>query len=139
MKTRAMIRLTFAAMALACLATSALAAPSTAAAQPVAVERAGLFPMQDGKAIYEGVCQGCHMPGGKGAAGAGAYPALAANPRLEGSAYPAVFIINGQGAMPPFGQLLDDRQIVEVVNYIRTNFGNRYKDKITAAEVKAMR
>lgn len=134
-----MIKRTFAAMALACMATSALAEPSAVAAPPVSVERFGLFPMQSGQAIYEGVCQGCHMPGAKGAMGAGAYPALAANPRLTERTYAAVFVIKGQGAMPPFGQLFDDRQIVEVVNYIRTNFGNRYKDKLTAAEVKAIR
>lgn len=134
-----MIKRTFAAIALACMATSALGQPSAAPAPSVPAERSGLFPLQSGQAIYEGVCQGCHMPGGKGAVGAGVYPALAANPRLAGRAYPAVFVINGQGAMPPFGQLFDDRQIVEVVNYIRTNFGNRYKDKLTAAEVKAMR
>ena len=44
---------------------------------------AAMFPMQGGQAIYEGVCQGCHMPDAKGAVGAGMYPALASNPKLE--------------------------------------------------------
>ena len=39
------------------------------------------FLQRDGEAIYRAICQGCHMPGGQGAIGAGAYPALAANPQ----------------------------------------------------------
>jgi mono/diheme cytochrome c family protein len=98
-----------------------------------------MFRMQDGKSIYERVCQGCHMPGAKGAVGAGLYPALARNPRLEEAGYPVGIIINGQKAMPSFGALLNDAQIAEVVAYIRTHFGNHYTGKVTAAAVKAMR
>jgi hypothetical protein len=29
--------------------------------------------------------------------------------------------------------------VADVVNYIRTHFGNHYTDKVTAAEVKTMR
>ena len=47
-------------------------------------------------------CQGCHMPEGQGAAGAGEYPALAKNPRLEASGYLAYIVVNGSRAMPPF-------------------------------------
>ena len=112
------------------------AAPAPQSSPNVPVHK---LPMQDGKSIYEGVCQGCHMAGGKGAAGAGMYPALANNPRLEAAGYPAAIILNGQKAMPPLGQYFDDRQIAEIVNYIRTHFGNRYTDKMTAAEVKTMR
>jgi len=32
------------------------------------------FDTLDGPGIYSHVCQGCHMPGGAGAAGAGHYP-----------------------------------------------------------------
>ena len=35
-------------------------------------------------------------------------------------------------------RLLSDAQIAAVINYIRTNFGNHYKDSITAAEVAAL-
>lgn len=97
------------------------------------------FPMQDGKSIYEHVCQGCHMAGGKGAKGAGIYPALASNTKLEGAGYPVVIILNGQKAMPSFGAYFDDAQVAAVVSYIRTNFGNHYSDKITADQVKLMR
>jgi mono/diheme cytochrome c family protein len=48
-------------------------------------------------------------------------------------------ILHGQKAMLPLGALLNDQQIADVVNYVRTNFGNRYKDKVSAADVKAQR
>ena len=97
------------------------------------------FTEQGGEAIFKGVCQGCHMPGGAGAVGAGRYPALACDPNLTGRGYPLVIIVNGQKAMPAFGELLSDRQIADVVNYIRSNFGNHFTDEVTVNEVKAVR
>jgi mono/diheme cytochrome c family protein len=34
---------------------------------------------------------------------------------------------------------LDDQQIADVVNYVRTHFGNKYRDKVKPADVKALR
>ena len=99
----------------------------------------GSYEQQSGEELYEGICQGCHMPDARGALGAGAYPALANNPRLRARMYPIIVVINGQRAMPPFGSELSDAQIANVVNYIRTRFGNRYEDKVSPAEVKAAR
>ena len=48
-------------------------------------------------------------------------------------------MINGQKAMPQFGDALTDDQIANVVNYIRSSFGNHYADKITPAQVNALR
>jgi mono/diheme cytochrome c family protein len=96
-------------------------------------------PTQGGEALYKEICQACHMPDAKGASGAGAYPALAANPKLAGKAYPVFVVINGLKAMPSFGVSLSDRQIADVVNYIRSHFGNRYTDTVTSGEVKALR
>jgi len=104
-----------------------------------AMNRGGPYDFQGGKAIYTNVCQGCHMPDAKGAVGAGMYPALASNPKLETAGYPVSVIINGQKAMPPLGPYFNDTQIADVVNYIRTHFGNHYADKVTAAQVKTMR
>ncbi len=130
-----------AAIALVCLAAPALAdtAAPTPPPAPRPNARGGRFPMQGGEAIYVGVCQGCHMPDAKGAVGAGMYPALADNPKLEEAGYPLGVIINGQKAMPPLGAYFSDAQIADVVNYIRSHFGNHYTDKVTAAEVKTMR
>jgi mono/diheme cytochrome c family protein len=97
------------------------------------------FMEQGGEALFKGICQGCHMPNAQGAVGAGMYPALAKNPKLEVAGYPIAVVVNGQKAMPAFGGMLNDQQIADVVTYIRTHFGNNYKDKVTAADVKAAR
>ena len=99
----------------------------------------GGFTEQGGEAIFKNVCQGCHMPDAKGAVGAGMYPALAKNPKLEVSGYPVSVVVNGQKAMPAFGGMFSDQQVADVVNYIRTHFGNSYKDKVTPADVKSAR
>jgi len=99
----------------------------------------GHYSEQTGEAIYKGICQGCHMPDAKGAVGAGAYPPLAGDRRLQAGAYAAMVVVRGQKAMPSFGDGLSDAQIAEVVNYIRSNFGNRYTDKVTPETVKALR
>ena len=66
-----------------------------------------------GEQIYKSVCQGCHMPDGKGAAGAGRYPSLANNGNLEYPEY-AIFVITyGQKAMPAMGDILTDQQIAD--------------------------
>ena len=41
------------------------------------------FTQRDGETLYRSICAGCHMPDGRGATGAGAYPALGRNAKLE--------------------------------------------------------
>lgn len=126
---------------------AALAFPSLAPAQTATEHAPGRayfsptekFPARSGEEIYATVCQGCHMPGGKGAAGAAAYPAFAGNAKLASSQYVAFMVINGRKAMPPFGNALDDEQVANVVNYLRTHFGNAYPDAVTPADVKTAR
>jgi mono/diheme cytochrome c family protein len=96
------------------------------------------YPYQDGKDIYEHVCQACHMPDAKGAVGAGMYPALASNPKLAAGIYPVIVILRGLKSMPSFSEL-DDEQIVALTNYLRTNFGNDYTDPVTLEQVKELR
>jgi mono/diheme cytochrome c family protein len=97
------------------------------------------FAEAGGEELYANVCQACHMPDGKGAIGAGTYPSLAVDKNLEASGYPLSIVVNGQRAMPPVGQLMNDDQVAAVVNYVRTHFGNNYQDAVTAADVKAVR
>lgn len=97
------------------------------------------FPEQGGPAIYQAICQGCHMPDATGATGAGTFPALAKNPKLGAVGYPIVMVLNGKGAMPRFKTMLDDQQIADVVTYIRTNFGNRFARPVTPTQVKELR
>ncbi len=92
-----------------------------------------------GEGVYADLCQGCHMPGGVGAVGAGAYPALARNPNLADAGYPLTMVVNGRGAMPPFGDLLSDQQVAAVVNYVRSHFGNAFPGEATPAEAQAVR
>jgi mono/diheme cytochrome c family protein len=103
-----------------------------------------------GEAIFHSICQGCHMPDAKGAVGAGRYPALTGNPRLASAQYMAATILFGRHDMPSFkttaqpvrsfagGAQLSDAQVADVINYIRTHFGNRYTDRISADDVAAM-
>ena len=103
----------------------------------------------DGQQVYEHVCQGCHMPDAGGAVGAGHYPALTKNPALVSRQYMALTILMGKRNMPAFGArhaigfggppaVLNEPQIAAVINYVRSHFGNHYKDEITTAEVKAL-
>lgn len=123
---------------LAAVCILALLVPNAAVAQGFVFGQGG-FSEQGGEAIFTHVCQGCHMPQAQGAVGAGMYPALAKNSKLEIAGYPVSVVVNGQKAMPAFGSMFSDQQVADVVNYVRTHFGNNYKDKVAAADVKAVR
>jgi len=41
--------------------------------------------------------------------------------------------------MPAFGSMMSDEQVAEVVNYVRTHFGNRYQDAVIADDVRSAR
>lgn len=130
------------AAAAAIISVAAMASAQADTAQDMgtgAMNRSAPYNFQGGEAVFKNICQGCHMPNAEGAVGAGAYPALAKNPKLEVAGYPVAVIVHGQKAMPPFGGLLSDQQIADVVNYVRSHFGNNYKDKVAPADVKAQR
>lgn len=97
------------------------------------------FSEPNGAALYKRVCAGCHMPDGKGAKGAGFYPALAGNEKLAAGGYPTYIVLHGMNGMPPVGKMMSDQQVADVVNYVRTHLGNKYKDAVTVDEVKAAR
>ncbi len=88
-----------------------------------------------GAVVYQNVCQACHMANAKGAVGAGRIAALAGNPNLAYPEYPIAVVTGGKGAMPWFRGQLTDQQIADVIGYVRTHFGNRYKAPVTAAQV----
>lgn len=109
----------------------------------------GIPPQASAEQIYATVCQGCHMADGRGAEGAGRYPPLAGNPALASSAYVAATILNGRRNMPAFARPRDrdfffapvwltDQQVADVVNYLRTGFGNTWTDPISADQVRAL-
>src|SRR5882757_8824527 len=97
------------------------------------------FVEMSGEELFASVCRGCHMSDGKGATGAGTYPSLAGNHNLEARGYPVAVIVNGQRGMPAFGTMMSDDQVAAVVNYLRTHFDNKYRDTVTAEDVKIVR
>ena len=126
-----------------------LAALVAACALPLASQAADLpkpnisdgshFIEEDGESLYRATCQGCHMPDGQGARGAGTYPALAKNPRLASPTYPVLNVLRGLKGMPSFAGSMSDEQVAAVTNYVRTHLGNDYPDAVTASTVKALR
>jgi mono/diheme cytochrome c family protein len=97
------------------------------------------FTEANGEQLFVSVCQGCHMPDGNGATGAGNYPALTEDKNLESSGFPVYVVVRGQRAMPPIGSMMSDDQVAAVVNYVRTHFGNQYRDAVTAEDVRRVR
>jgi mono/diheme cytochrome c family protein len=117
----------------------ALAQNTTATSSASTLSAGFKFAEKSGAELYANVCQGCHMPDGRGASGAGSYPSLAGDKTLEARGYPVSVIVNGQRAMPAVGAMMSDEQIAAVVNYVRTHFGNDYPDAVTAEDVKVVR
>jgi cytochrome c5 len=95
----------------ACLAGGARTERNTHISSEPPLSGGFKFAEQSGEELYANVCQGCHVPDGKEAIGAGAYPSIASNKALEASGYSLHVVINGQRAMPPFGVVMNDDQI----------------------------
>ena len=125
---------TFAAVALGTAARAQNSAPEGSVLSP-----GRQFAEQGGAAIYANVCAACHQRDGKGANGAGAYPALAGDEKLASAEYVLRVLLEGSNAMPPLGRLMTDDQAADVINYIRTHFGNDYRDAVAVAAVKSAR
>ena len=126
--------------ALLCFAPPTAPAQDATPASPAATLSSGFaFTEANGRDLYANVCQACHMPDAKGATGAGTYPSLAGDKALEAGGYAIHCVIKGRHAMPPVGVMMTDDQVAAVVNYVRTHFGNDYRDAVTAADVRAVR
>jgi mono/diheme cytochrome c family protein len=125
--------------ALSLLSFTAYAQGTGPSATEPALSQGFRFFEMSGKELFANVCQGCHMSDAKGATGAGTYPSLVADRKLEASGYPLHIVVNGQRGMPPFGAMMSDDQLAAVVNYLRTHFGNNYRDAVTSEDVKAVR
>jgi mono/diheme cytochrome c family protein len=97
------------------------------------------FAEQSGESLFANICQGCHMPDGRGATGAGSFPSLVDDRNLQSAGYAVHVVVNGLRAMPPIGTAMSDAQTAAVVNYVRTHFGNSYPDAVTSDDVKAIR
>jgi len=89
----------------------------------------------EGKQVYEQICQSCHMADAKGGDGAGTgIPALAGNANLASKDFMLAPVVHGRGGMPWFTDMLSDEQIAAVATYVRSHF-NAYPDPVTVADV----
>ena len=120
-------------------AQALLLAAGTAQAGDAAFSQGWRFQQREGASLFAAICAGCHMPQGQGAQGAGAYPALAGNPRLASGAYVATMVLHGRRAMPAFAGQLDDAQVAAVVSYVRRELGRNNTDPLQPADVAALR
>ena len=104
--------------------------PDVARVPPTAIS------LERGESVYRQNCAQCH--GDKGEGVAGAFPALAGNRAvtmhsptnvvrivLQGGYMPATQDNPRPHGMPPFLQVLEDKEIAAVVTYIRNAWGNQ--------------
>ncbi len=102
-----------------------------------------------GAAVYIDNCAACHRTDGHGYTRV--FPALAGNPVLQsddptslvhivlkGATLPATHAAPSTFTMPGFDWRLSDQEVADVVNFIRTSWGNKGSD-VKAVDVKAMR
>lgn len=103
-----------------------------------------------GAAVYVDNCNACHRSDGRGYAGA--FPALAGNSVLRsddvtslvhivlaGFTVPATHAAPSTFTMPPFADRLSDQEVADVVNFIRSSWGNGAKENATAEDVAKLR
>ena len=96
------------------------------------------FLTTNGKKLYDDSCAGCHMQKGEGAQGAGYYPPLANNSKMQSKYYIISVIINGLRGMPSFHRMMSDEQIAAVTQYVHSDL-NTFTDTVTTANVAQLR
>ena len=129
-------------LAVALVVSAAVNAPALADDAPAnsaAMSHGWEFNEQGGADLFRNICAGCHQPDAKGAVGAGSYPSLAADKNLDSPDFMLRVLLGGLKGMPPVGDMMRDAQVADVVNYVRTHFGNSYDDAVSAADVAGVR
>jgi mono/diheme cytochrome c family protein len=115
------------------------AVAADAPAKTAGMSRGWEFSEQGGADLFRNVCAACHQSDAKGAVGAGAYPSLVADRNLASSDFMLAVLLDGLKDMPPVASMMSDAQVADVVNYVRTHFGNAYPDAVSGADVSAAR
>src|ERR1700722_14349502 len=129
-------------LAAALVVSAAVNAPALAddvPANSVAMSHGWEFNEQGGADLFRNICAGCHQPDAKGAVGAGSYPSLADDENLDSPDFRLSVLLGGLKGMPPVGDMMRDAQVADVVNYVRTHFGNSYSAAVSAEAVSAAR
>jgi mono/diheme cytochrome c family protein len=105
--------------------------------------------IRKGKTVYVKYCLSCHQQDGSGVPAMN--PSLRRNHFVTGKGSKVIQVVlhglNGveiddndySNTMPSFENVLKDQQIADVLNYVRSNFGNRSKVLINASNVKHAR
>ena len=109
------------------------------AAEAPFLSKGWTFDEPDGASIYAHVCAACHQSDGRGAEGAGGYPALAGDEKLDSTDYVLNVLLGGYAAMPALGRAMTDEQVADLVNYVRTRFGGASEDPATPERAAAAR
>jgi mono/diheme cytochrome c family protein len=128
--------------AIVLIASAAVGAPALAddaSAKGAAMSRGSEFAEQGGAELFSHVCAACHQSDARGAVGAATYPSLVADKNLASTDFMLSELLGGPRGMPAVGGMMSDVQVADVVNYVRTHFGNGYHDAISAADVSAAR
>ena len=118
--------------------------PEAAAAGPAVYD-----PIAKGKRVFTNNCQVCHQQTGTGVPGV--YPPLAGSDwvgkspevlaRIVLNGLAGEITVNGNqynSAMTAFGTMLSDKEIAEVLSYVRNSWGNEHP-LVEEAEVAAIR
>jgi mono/diheme cytochrome c family protein len=103
----------------------------------------------EGAMVYLDNCAACHRPDGLGYERV--FPALAGNPVVEargpasvvsiilrGSTTPRTGATPAQFTMPGFARRLSDIEVMQVANFVRSNWGNR-GPQVTMKDVESLR
>lgn len=122
--------------------------PQTQMQSPANAEKSASMANHPGKKVYDSVCLVCHMADGSGVPGM--HPPLIQTDWVNGDKERLIDItLNGMSGkievdgeiynslMPPHSHL-SDRQIADVLTYIRQSFGNNASE-ITIQEVQKVR
>ena len=125
-------------LAIACKQTPPPATESAPAAAPA----------RPGESLYLKYCMACHQADGSGVPGM--YPPIQSTDWVQGDKDRLIgLLLNGQqgeivvngkpfrGIMPSHSYLTD-KEIADVLSYVRSQFGNK-ADSVTEAEVKRLR
>lgn len=101
-------------------------------------ENSSEFVSTNGEKLYHDSCAGCHMHKGEGATGAGYYPPLANNSKMDSKYYIIDILINGFRGMPSFHAMMNNEQMAAVTQFVMTDL-NGLSAKVSADDVAQLR
>jgi len=103
--------------------------------------------LEEGRATFNAHCVNCHGLDGKADLMPGMGPSLVGSELLNGpTEQPAMAMLHGihaegrfTGVMVPWKDILDDRQIAGVINFMRSNFGNSASPPVVPEQIAWVR